>query len=87
MVYWEAALSSLATRTEIREVVMGREREVREEERNSPQGQGESRGRREARQLLQKQTLCWSWLTVSEVQSVMAGSMADCRQTWCWRWS
>ena len=32
------------------------------------------------------QTFSWGWLTVSEVQSVtiMAGSMAACRQTWCW---
>ena len=28
----------------------------------------------------------WDWLTVSEVQSVIAmtGSMAACRQTWYW---
>jgi hypothetical protein len=32
-------------------------------------------------------TFNWSWLTISEVQSIiiMAGSMAVFRQTWCWR--
>ena len=33
------------------------------------------------------QHLIWSWLTGSEVPSIiiMAGSMAACRQTWCWK--
>ena len=39
------------------------------------------------RQLFYRKTFHWGWLTVSEVQSIviMAGSMAACRQTWCWR--
>jgi hypothetical protein len=34
-----------------------------------------------------KKTINWSWLTVSEVQSIiiMMGSMAVSRQTWYWK--
>lgn len=37
------------------------------------------------RQLLQRQTFSWGWITVLEVQSVIVGRMASSRQTWCWR--
>jgi hypothetical protein len=39
------------------------------------------------RQLLQRQTFNWGWLTVSEAQSIiiMVGNVAVCRQTWCCR--
>lgn len=36
--------------------------------------------------LTTKQTFSRGWLTVSKVQSgIMIGSMAACRQTWCWK--